>query len=199
MFHEERQVWSYLSIAQAAEDWEQKWHEEHPGTPEGMAIPPCYEYRFSNAARLMFLVDLPAALLIGLPHGCPQSVLALATGALKPRTPVISVRTGAILSAILIVLAICVQWWLIGQWLDRRRKQLKPIRLSILPVAVITACGIVMLPTVFSSGLSAAEWVNIFSGMLGILAWLLLLVGFAVVGIQWLVRKLLRQSAPVTP
>lgn len=195
LFREERQVWRYIPILQA-------WQDEEKAHPDfgsgGMPALPCYEYRFSNAARLIFIVNLPTALLIGSPQGCPQSLLALATGGLKPPTPVMSVRTGVILTATLIVLGICLQWWLIGRWLDRRRAQLKSVRVSILPTAVITLCGILMLPTIFFRGRSVAELVNIFSGMFALLAWLALLVAFTVAGTKWLIGKLRRNSASVS-
>jgi hypothetical protein len=67
MFHEERQVWSFIPLLQA-------WHDGQWAHPEfasaGMPVSPCYEYRFSNAARLIFTVNLPTAVLIGSPRGC---------------------------------------------------------------------------------------------------------------------------------
>jgi hypothetical protein len=195
MFHEERQVWRNIPMAQAAEDWEQKWREEHPGGSGEPELSPCYEYRFSNAARLIFIANVPATIAFGVSSSdCPESLLR---AIVRPSRYHVRVKIRVLVAEILVVSAILLQWWLIGRWLDRRRRRLKSIRLSILAVAVITMCGIVMLPTIAFSGPSRAELVNILSGMLALLAWFLLLVGFAVFGIQWLARKLRRESARV--
>jgi len=193
MFREESRVWQYVPQAQSNEDWERKWEGEHPGTSEGMATPPCYEYRFSNADRLIFAIDTPVSSVLGVSgDGCPESLLRPTIEKLNYRLPV---RSRVILAETLIVLGVWMQWWLIGRWLDRKRTQLRPIRLSIVPAAVITMCGIIMLPTTFFRGPSTAELVNIFSGMLALLAWLVLLVAIATVGTKWLASKFRREGA----
>ena len=189
-------MWRYIPTAQATEDWEQNWEKDHPGESEGMATRPCYEYRFSNAARLIFAADLPTAILMGSPQGCPESALGLALTGVKPR---VRVRTGAILLANFIVLGILAQWWLIGRWLDYLRTQSKPRRRWIIPIAVITVGAMVMVPTAFGQQ-GAAEFVNILSGMIVLLAWIVLIVMFVVVGTASVIKRIRhRLPQPVSP
>jgi len=104
------------------------------------------------------------------------------------------VKTWVIALETLIVLGILVQWWLVGGWLDQRFTQSKPTLRWIAPIAVITVGAIVMASTAFGQG-EIVELVNYFAGMIALLAWIVLIVMFAVAGTAWVVRRT-RHCAP---
>jgi len=189
MFHEESTVWQYAPRAQEFEDFEAK----HPAT-EGGGVPfePCYEYRFSSATRTIVAANLPTALLVGASaDGCASPTARLIPNRLKYQ---LGVKTWVIALETLIVLGILVQWWLVGGWLDQRFTQSKPTLRWIAPIAVITVGAIVMASTAFGQG-EIVELVNYFAGMIALLAWIVLIVMFAVAGTAWVVRRT-RHCAP---
>ena len=176
MFHQESTVWRYVPQAQELEDFEAKYP-----APEGGGVPvePCYEYRFSSATRTIVAANLPTALLVGASaDGCASPAARLIPNRVKYQ---LSVKTWVIALETLIVLGIIVQWWLVGGWLDQRYTQSKPTRRWIIPVTVITVGAVVMASTAFGHG-SVAEPVNIFAAMITLLAWIVLIVMFAVAG-----------------
>lgn len=186
----EAKVWKYAPIAQQERDYEQM----HPGDTGRLVVEPCYEYRFSNASRVIFATNLPAALLIGTPDGCPRSALELASDGAKLG---ISVKNEIILRGSLIVLGILAQWWLVGRWLDHQRRQLNRVWLYGVPVAIVTLAGTVMVPTAFFSA-ESAELVNIISVALALLAWIVLVGMFLASGVAWGFKKIGKQARNVT-
>ncbi|MGO9777845.1 MAG: hypothetical protein ACLPM3_14780 [Terracidiphilus sp.] len=98
-------------------------------------------------------------------------------------------KTWVIALETLIVLGIIVQWWLVGGWLDQRYTQSKPTRRWIIPIAAITVGAIVMASTAFGQR-GVAEPVNIFAALITLLAWIVLIVMFAVVGTAWVIRRM---------
>jgi hypothetical protein len=87
-----RLAWRYAPIAQRALDYDRMHSVDN--APNAL-FEPCYEYRFSNASRIIFIVNLPAAILIGTPDGCPQSLLGRALQEVRYRPPI---KTGIISS-----------------------------------------------------------------------------------------------------
>ena len=188
MFHQESTVWRYAPRAQQFEDFGAKYP-----APEGDAVPfdPCYEYRLSSATRTIAAANLPAALLVGASaDGCASPSAWLIPNRLKYR---LGVKTWVIALETFIVLGILVQWWLVGSWLDRRVTQSQPTRRWIVPIAVITVGAMVMASTAFGQG-EIVELVNYFGGMVTLVAWIVLIAMFAVVGTAWVIRRIRRQA-----
>jgi len=185
MFRQEARVWRYAATAQAGENFE----KQHPTPTSGDAVWwwDCYEYRPSAASRLMFAVDLPTAILIG------TSAYECAQGAVRPIMNKLRyhmrVKSRIILIECLLVLGILVQWWLVGRWLDRVCRGSWPTRRWIMPIAITTTCGILMIPAVFMGG-RVAELVEICAEMIALLAWVVLLVMFTVVGATRVLRTI---------
>jgi len=184
MFHHEYQGWRFIPQAQAAEDFD----KEHPGPVRaGMPWDPCYEYRMPSDSRVIFAADFPAALLIGSSaDGCALGAIRLIPNRLKYYG---RVKSRVILIDCLLALGIFVQWWLVGSWLDQRYKQSKPTRRWVMPIAIITVGAIAMAPTAFGQR-GVVELVNIFAGMIALLAWIILIIMFIVAGTAWVIRKI---------
>lgn len=190
--HQQSGAWRFIPQTQAAEDFD----KAHPN-PVASGVPwdPCYEYRLPSGSRLILAADFPVALLVGSPADeCALSAISLIPNGLKYY---VRVKTRVILTDCLLVLGIFMQWCWVGGWLDQRYKQSKPTRRWIIPVALITVGAIVMAPTAFGQG-GVAEFVNIFAGMITLLAWIVLIVMFSVVGLAWVIRRIRQQpSQPV--
>jgi hypothetical protein len=187
--HRQSRGWRFIQQTQAAEDFD-KAHPEPVGSRLLWDL--CYEYRLPSDGRLILAADLPVALLVGSSvDECALSAIRLVPDRLKYY---VRVKTRVILTDCLLVLGIVVQWWLVGGWLDQRYKQSKPIRWWIIPITVITAGAIVMAPTAFGHG-GVIELVNIWAGMITLLAWIVLIVMFAIAGAAWVIRRI-RQQAP---
>ncbi len=187
LFHQESQVRGHTPLVQRFEDLE----KEYPTSPsEGMPIEPCFEYRPSSATRTILAADLPVAILVGASgEYCDWGAIRLIPNRLLHR---LQVKTRVILVECLIVLGIFAQWWLVGFWIDQRRRQSRPMRRWIIPVAIITAGGIAMAPTAFGQQ-GVVEYVNIYSAMITFLAWIVLLLMFAATGARWVIGRI-RQS-----
>jgi hypothetical protein len=192
LFHQELGVWRYIPEAQAIEDFE-KAHP--PSQSNGVQWDPCYEYRMSSDSRLIFAADLPVAVLIGTSaYGCSLGAVRLVPIRLNLY---MRVKSSVILIEALIVLGVFTQWWLIGSWLDRRYNQSKAMRRWIIPIAVITVGGIVMASTAFGQR-GVTEYVNIYSAMVTLLAWIVLMVMLIVAGTAWVIRRIRQAPQPTT-
>jgi hypothetical protein len=181
--------WRFIPQTQAAEDFD----KTHP-QPAAARMPwdPCYEYRLPSSGRLILTADFPVALLVGSSvDECALSALSLIPNGMKYH---VRVKTRVMLTDCLLVLGIFLQWWLVGGWIDQRYAQSKPTRRWIIPIAVITVGAIVMSSTAFGQE-SVAEIINTIAGMITLLAWIVLIAMFAVVGAALLSRRI-RQQAP---
>jgi len=188
MFHQESTVWRYAPRAQQFEDFEAKYPAPEVG---GVRFERCYEYRLSSATRTIAAANLPTALLVGASaDGCTSPAAWLIPNRLRCR---LGVKTWVIALETFIVLGIPVQWWLVGSWLDRRVTQSQPTRRWIVPIAVITVGAMVMASTAFGQG-EIVELVNYFGGMVTLVAWIVLIAMFAVVGTAWVIRRIRRQA-----
>lgn len=190
MLIREAKVWQYAPIAQQVQDYERM----QPVDAAGFVAEPCYEYRFSNASRVILVANLPTVFLIGTPDGCPRSALERALEGAKFG---FSVKSRIVLRGGLILIGVIAQWWLIGRWLDHRRpQQTRMLRWGV-PVAVITVAGAVMVPTAFFSG-ESAYLVNAASGALALLAWIVMAGMFLASGVAWGIKKIGKQDPNVT-
>jgi hypothetical protein len=189
MFYEESKVWRYVPKAQMWKDFE----ERHPApATEGRLMIDCYEYRMPSGSRLILAADLPVALLIGTSaNGCGLGAVRLVPSKLMYH---VRVKASVILVEALIVLGIFVQWLLVGSWLDKRNEQSKPTRRWVVLIAVITVGGFVMALTAFGQR-GEAELVNIYSAMITLLAWIVLIVMFVAGWVASVIRKI-RHPAP---
>jgi hypothetical protein len=176
MIHQQSEGWRYIPIEQAVEDIDRERPEP---ARDAMLWNPCYEYRLPSAGRLVLTADFPVALLIGSSaDDCALGAIRLIPNRLKYH---VRVKTRVIFIDCLLALGIFVQWWLLGGWLDRLYKRSKPTRRWVVPIAIITLGAMVMAPTAFGQQ-GLAELVNILTGMITLLAWIVLIVMFVVVG-----------------
>jgi hypothetical protein len=151
---------------------------------------------FRLASRLILTADLQVALLIG--SSADECAANAYRPILKRLKYYVRVKIRVIVVDCLLVLGILVQWWLVGSWLDRVPRQVRPLRRWIIPIAVITAGALVMAPTAFGQR-GVAELVNISSGKIALLAWIVLIVMFIIVGSARVIRRILdRTSKPVS-
>jgi hypothetical protein len=171
-------LWHYIPTAQAAEDYERN---HPPNDASGDYNWNCYEYRVSTDDRVIVAAEFPAAVLIGFDQECwPAVVRPTLYRLLKYH---VRVSSRVILIDCLFLAGTLALWFLIGRWLDLLHKRSVTMRWWVILVAVISGGGIVMVPAVFHSD-GLVEHVSILTGMAVFLAWLALLVTFAVVGIK---------------
>jgi hypothetical protein len=182
IYYEESLIWRQIPRIQAAEDFEKA--APPPISHSGPVIgwDPCYEYRASNADRLILLVEFPAGMLIP-PHGACACNPTLLRPMLQELKRWVRLKTRIVLLDCLLTLGIVGQWWLVGRWIDRRREQHGPVKRWIIPVAVITTSGIIVALAYESRG--SLEVVAIILSLIAILAWLSLLLMAGVVAAKW--------------
>ncbi|MGA9304688.1 MAG: hypothetical protein WBW31_04705 [Candidatus Sulfotelmatobacter sp.] len=178
LFHHAETLWRYIPTVQRSEDYEK---DHPPNKALDVYYWPCYEYRMSTADRVMFAAEFPAATLVGFDQEClPAAVRSVLYPLMKYR---VRVRTRIIVIDFLFLTGVFAQWFLVGGWLDLLSWRSMMTRWWIILVAVISGGGIVMVPGIFDRG-GPVELVNIFAGMAALLAWLALLVTFAILGIK---------------
>ncbi len=152
------------------------------------------DYWTTTSVKAIYTVEWPAGLVVGW-YMHPSSLYF--SGVLQYILPrlVKRVAGGAriVLLDCVLLFAIWAQWWLVGRRLDQLRRQGKEMGAWTLPVAVITVGGIVMAALSRSSG--KWEEIAILCGLLAFLAWVALLLMFAVVAVQWALR-LSRKGGP---
>jgi len=122
------------------------------------------------------------------PHGasaCNPTVLRPILQRLKNRT---RLKTRVVLLDCLLVFGIAAQWFLVGRWLDRLREELRPVRRWINPVVTITIAGIVVAASVFGNWRSLELGAAILA-LIAFLAWVVLLLMFAVMAVRWAIRS----------
>jgi hypothetical protein len=176
MIHQQSEGWRYIPIEQAVEDIDRERPELGS---DAMLLSPCYEYRLPSAGRLILAADFPAALLIGSSaDDCALGAIRLIPNRVKYH---VHVKTRVIFIDCLLALGIFVQWWLVGVGLDQLYKRSKPTRRWVVPIAIITVGAMVMASTAFGQQ-GLAELVNILTGMITLLEWIILIVMFVVVG-----------------
>ncbi len=185
IFRRVERLGHYTAKSQAVEDYQ----TDHPPTDESSDYDwKCYEYRVSTADRLILSAEFPAAVLVGYDQECsPAAVRSILDWLLKYR---VRVSSRIIVIDCLFLAGVSAQWLLIGRWLDLLHQRSMTTRWWTVVVAVISGEGILMAPSVFYGG----RWVEhlcILTGMAALLAWLALLLRFAVVGIKkgWAVLR----------
>ncbi len=103
-------------------------------------------------------------------------------------------KTRIVLLDCLLILGIAGQWWLVGRWLDRQREHREHTMRWIIPVGTITIFGIIVAAAALGS-LRGLEFGAIIVSLIAFLAWVTLLLMFAVAAVQSVLR-LSRKSRP---
>ncbi len=103
-------------------------------------------------------------------------------------------KTRIVLLDCLLIIGIAGQWWLVGLWLDRLREHRKHTMRWIIPVATITTFGIIVAAAAFGNP-RRFELSAIIVSLIAFLAWVTLLLMFAIAAVQSVLR-LSRKSRP---
>ncbi len=156
IYYEESLIWRQIPRIQAAEDFEKTAPPPISHLGPVIGWDPCYEYRASNADRLILLVEFPAGMLIP-PHGACACNPTLLRPMLQELKRWVRLKTRIVLLDCLLTLGI--------------------------PVAVITTSGIIVASAYESRG--SLEVVAIILSLIAILAWLSLLLMAGVVAAKW--------------
>jgi hypothetical protein len=193
IYHEEATFWRYAPRIQAAEDFEKT--DPPPIVHSGPMIAwnPCYEYRASDADRFIFFAEFPAGILIP-PHGASDCNPTVLRPILQKLQNWMRLKTRIVLLDCLLIIGIASQWWLVGRWLDHLRERRKHTMRWIIPVATITTFGIIVAAAAFGSS-RGLEFGAIIVSLIAFLAWVTLLLMFAVAAVQSVLR-LSRKSRP---
>jgi hypothetical protein len=191
IYYQQAKTWEYIPHIQAVQDTEKEsWI---PSGEEQFAWSPCYEYRPSIANKFVYTVEFPAGVLIGLDpthNGCDPGALALV---LRRHMHHVRLKTAIVILNCLLAVGICAQWSLVGLWIDRLRRSLKPARRWTITVGVITVAGVSMAQAGFGTT-GWRELVAMISGFLALLAWIVLLAMFAITAITSTLQKIRRAS-----
>jgi hypothetical protein len=188
IYYEEASIWRYIPRIQAEEDFEK--NAPPPVIHSGPQIEwrPCYEYRPSIADEVIALVEFPAGMLIA-PHGSSENVCnpAILRPLLLKLRNWMRVKTRIVVLDCLLLLGIVGQWWLVGFWLDYLREWRRSSKRWIIPVAAITISGI------SGAGVAFGEWAPLRIGaailsFIAFLAWVILLLMFAVTAARWAIQ-----------
>jgi len=183
IFYEETLIWRQIPRIQATEDFERTGPPPIFHSGPMIAWNPCYEYRASTADRFIFFVEFPAGMLIA-PHGASACNPTLLQTILLKLERWMRLKTRIVLLDCLLILGIAGQWWLVERWIDRLREWRKHARRWIVPVATIATSGIVVAAAAFGSS-RPWELVAAILSLTALLAWLTLLLMFAVTAVHW--------------
>jgi hypothetical protein len=186
LYHEEALIWRRIPRLQALEDFERTAPSPIVHSGPMIAWNPCQEYRASNADRFIFFAEFPAGILIP-PHGasgCNPTVLKPILQKLKNW---MRLKTRIVVLDCILIIGIASQWWLVGRWLDRRRERRKQTLRWIIPVATITIFGFVVAAAGFGDP-RRLEHSAIILSLVAFLAWVTLLLMFAIAAVQWALR-----------
>ena len=192
VLYEEALIWRQIPRVQAAEDFEKTAPPILHSGPM-IAWNPCYEYRASDADRFIFSAEFPAGILIP-PHGTSGCNPTVVRPILQKLKSWMRLKTWIVLLDCVLVLGIVGQWWLVGRWIDHLRQGRKHARRWIIPVATITISGIAVAAVAFGKWRSLEPSAIILS-LIAFLAWVALLLMFAVAAAQWALR-LNRKGGP---
>lgn len=178
VIYEEASCWRHIPRIEVEEDFERT-----APPPINQSVPvigwdPCSEYRGSNADRFILLVEFPSGMLIP-PHGASACNPTLLQPILQKLKRWMRLKTRIVLLDSLLILGIAGQWWLVGRWIDRLRERGERARRWIIPVATITASGIVVAASAFGSGRSW-DFASMILSLIALLGWVALLLIFAI-------------------
>ena len=185
IYFEEATYWRLVPRVQAEEDFE----KTAPLTPHSgpmTAWDPCYEYRPSTADKFIFAVEFPAGMLIP-PHGAAACNPTLLRPILQKLKSWIRLKTRIVLLDCFLVLGIVGQWWVIGRWIDHLHQCRKRVRRWIIPVATVTISAVAVAVSAIGNWRSL-ELCAIMFLAIALLAWVSLLLMFAVAAVQWALR-----------
>ncbi len=178
-------------MQQQMEDYE-KARSRLPVQPSGASWDLCSEVRPTSTDRLVLGAETPTAVLVGQSSSeCAHGVLQPLLQRLEYR---VTVTSRELLVASLIFFGIVIQWSLVGYYLDRRRGKSELLRPWSVPVAIITATGILMAPATFFPTL---EPIDDIGGLVASLTWAVLILMFFSSGIAWSIRAIRRRRTEV--
>ncbi len=181
IYPEQRESWKYIPLAQAVQDQERA----HLPTSESSSDEwnPCYEHHASRGQRLLYSVELPTGMLLGpdgTSDGCSPGAL---TPVLRKLGNQMRIKTGWIFTDFLLASGVWVQWYLIGVWLQFLGKRERVSRKWEIPVAVITACSLLMTIYNLVHYSQLQDLIIALASLTAFLCWIVLLLMFAIKGI----------------
>ena len=196
VYYEEALTWRYMQRLQIEEDFEKTNPEPVIHAGPQVEWSPCYEYRPSIADEVIALVEFPAGMLIA-PHGssgnfCNPAILRPIL--LKLRNWM-RLKTRVVILDCVLVLGIVGQWWLIGLWLNHLREWHRSSKHWVIPVAAITISGISGAAVAFGNWRPLQIGAAILS-LIAFLAWVILLLMFAVTAARWAIQFRRNPRAP---
>ena len=189
IYSEEASYWRYIARAQAEEDLENTAPPPIFHSGPMIAWNPCYEYRPSTADEVVAFVEFPAGMFVA-PHGSSENVcnpVILRPVLLKLRN-LMRLKTRIVLLDCFLVLGIVGQWRLVGLWIDHLRERRGPARRWIILAAAITISGVVGEAAAFENWRPLELGAAILA-LIAFLAWVVLLLLFAVTAVRWAIRS----------
>jgi hypothetical protein len=188
VYYDEALIWRQIPRIQAQEDFERVAPPLAVHSGPIIEWRPCYEYRDSHADRFLFAVEFPAGILIP-PHGASGCNPTLLQSIWQKVKNWMRVKLRVVLLDCFLIFGIAGQWWMVGHWLERLCKQRKGLMRWIIPVVVNTISGIVVAAETLGDWRSV-ELGAIMISMVALLAWLALLLMFAVAAVRWAIRTI---------
>jgi hypothetical protein len=147
------------------------------------------KYRLSTADEVIAFVVFPAGMLVA-PHGSSENVCNPATlrPVLRKLRNLMRLKTRIVLLDCLLVLGIIVHWRLVGLWIDCLRERHGPTRRWIILAAAIEISGIVGEAAAFENWRPLELGAAILA-LIAFLAWVVLLLMFAVTAVRRAIRS----------
>jgi len=193
IYHEEASFWRYVPRMQVEEDFEKTAPPPVPHAGAMVEWIPCYEYRPSIADKFIALAEFPAGILFP-PHGAYGCNPTLLRPLLEKLKNWMRLKTRIVFLDCFLIIGIAGQWWLFGRWIDRLRERRNPamrrvVLVRIVLVATITISESVAAAASFGSSQSSSlDFAATILLMITFLAWVLLLLLFAVTAVRWALR-----------
>jgi len=193
IYHEEASIWRYVPRIQFEEDFEKTAPPPVPHADAMVEWIPCYEYRPSIADKFIALAEFPAGILFP-PHGAYGCNPTLLRPLLEKLKNWMRLKTRIVFLDCFLIIGIAGQWWLFGRWIDRLRERRNPamrrvVLVRIVLVATITISESVAAAASFGSSQSSSlDFAATILLMITFLAWVLLLLLFAVTAVRWALR-----------
>jgi hypothetical protein len=191
IYHEEASFWRYVPRMQFEEDFEKTAPPPIPHAGPVIEWIPYYEYRPSIADKFIVVVEFPAGILFP-SHGAAGCNPTLQRPLLEKLKNWMRLKTRIVLLDCVLIIGIAGQWWLFGRWIDRLRDRRNTamrriVLVRIVLVATIAVSGSIAAAASFGSSRSSEFAANI-PLMITSLAWVLLLLLFAVTAVRWVLR-----------
>ncbi len=145
LYQQDSGVWKYIPRMERLRDAERARGEQFDWYWN------CYEYHPPMTVRFLIYIEAPAGWLIG-PSGAFQGCIP---GALSPVLhrlgDRLSVKEGFMVTDLLLLTVISIQWFLVGYWLNSVRSDGKTRLRVLAPTIVISVCGLFVAMVCFSA------------------------------------------------